>query len=89
MLGWIVQNTELDTESLPGRPIVEIYSDCRVLIEMHKGIMEYTPAKIAVKVRYGTVAICGSHLQVSKLTAQRLVITGRIDGIYLSRGKCG
>lgn len=86
MLQRVTDSAQLGTESLPGRPIVELYSDCRVLIEVHRGIVEYGPTKIEIRVKYGLLIISGSCLMVCKMTANQLVISGKIDSIHILRG---
>lgn len=77
---------DLQTEALPGRPIVELYSDRRLLIEIHRGIVEYDTHKIQVRVQYGILCVCGSSLEVVRMTSQQLIISGHIDAIQLIRG---
>ena len=87
MIDRISDATSLQTEALPGRPIVEVYSDHRVLIEIHGGILEYSPEKIQVRVRYGILCICGSCLEVTKMTMQQVIISGHINSLHLIRGR--
>ena len=81
----IADSVELDGEALPGVSIVEIAGDSRVLIERHGGITEYSRERIAVKVRYGTVCISGCDLEVTRMSREQLVISGRIDCLQLKR----
>lgn len=84
--GWmerLADSTDLQGEALPGQPLVELFSDRRVLIEHHGGVTEYGREKIQVKVRYGYVCICGGCLELARMTAEQLVITGRIDSVSL------
>ena len=81
----IADGIELETESLPMLPVVEIAGDKRVLIERHSGITEYTDERIGVRVRFGTVVICGNGLEVTKMSGEQLVISGRIDIVQLRR----
>lgn len=86
--GWIerlADSTDLQGEALPGQPLVELLADRRVLIEHHGGVTEYGREKIQVKVRYGYVCVCGGCLELARMTAEQLVITGRIDTISLIR----
>lgn len=86
--GWIerlADSADLQGEALPGQPLVELFSDRRVLIEHHGGVTEYGREKIQVKVRYGYVCICGGCLELARMTAEQLVITGRIDSVSLIR----
>lgn len=81
----IADGADLLAEPLPGMSIVELAGDRRVLIERHGGVTEYSSGRICVKVRYGTVCICGCGLELSRMTKEQLVITGRIDGVHLQR----
>jgi sporulation protein YqfC len=81
----LADSTDLQGEALPGQPLVELFSDRRVLIEHHGGVTEYGREKIQVKVRYGYVCICGGCLELARMTAEQLVITGRIDSVSLIR----
>lgn len=81
----IADGMELEMESLPMLPVVEIAGDKRVLIEHHGGIMEYSGRQIGVKVRFGTVCICGRELEVIRMSGQQLVISGQIDCVQLHR----
>lgn len=86
--GWIerlADSADLQGEAFPGQPLVELYGDRRVLIEHHGGVTEYGREKIQVKVRYGYLCICGSCLELARMTADQLVITGRIDSVSIIR----
>ncbi len=73
-------------EAFPGLPVVEIAGDCRILIENHLCICEYSYEKIVVKMKYGFLNIIGRNLRISRMSAQQLVITGSIDVVTLQRG---
>ena len=75
----------LPAEPVPGKPLIELIGDRRVLIENHRGITAYGCHEICVSVSYGTVVICGSGLQMAQMTQQQLVITGCIDAITVKR----
>ena len=66
-------------------PIIELASDSRVLVENHFGIKAYCREKIMVNVKFGHICICGSNLQVLKMTREQLVICGKIGGVSLHR----
>lgn len=83
----LMERLDLTDEVLPRQPLVELCADRRVLIENHGGVTEYGTEKIAVSVRFGYVTVCGAGLKLCRMTAQQLVITGRIDEIRLIRGK--
>lgn len=81
----LVDTTELESEALPGVPILELAGDRRVLIERHGGVIEYGPERIRVRVSYGAVCVNGCNLELVRMTHQQLVIAGRIDSICLQR----
>ena len=82
---YLADGAELEGEPLPGVPVVELAGDSRVLIERHGGVTEYSRERIGVKVRYGTVCICGCALELTRMTREQLVISGRIDCVQLQR----
>ena len=82
----LADRTELESEALPGLPILEIAGDRRVLIERHSGVVEYGPERIRVRVAYGTVCITGCSLELVRMTDRQLVIGGRIDSVCRQRG---
>ncbi len=81
----LADRTELESEALPGIPILEIAGDRRVLIERHEGVLEYGPERILVRVAYGTVCVTGCGLELVRMTHQQLVIAGRVDSVSLQR----
>lgn len=81
----LTEGTELLSEPLPGQPIVEIAGDRRVVVENHGGVTQYSREKIGVKVKFGTVCVCGCGLELVRMSREQLIIVGRIDGVHLIR----
>lgn len=81
------ERLDLPGEPVPGQPLVEVSGDCRVLIEGHRGVREYSRERIGVRVNYGLVQVCGSALELRCMTREQLVICGRIDCVQLLRRK--
>lgn len=79
--------TELPTEATPSVPLVELAGYSRVLVENHRGVVQYTCTQIRIKVSYGQISIQGSGLMLSRMTKSQLVISGCIDGICVCREK--
>ena len=77
----------LEGESLPGMTVAELAGDCRVLVEGHRGVTEYSPSRVTVKVRYGELSISGEGLELRQMSKAHLVVCGRIDGIELRRNR--
>lgn len=89
-INWVqrlADTADLSAEPMPGQSVVELAGDRRVLIEGHKGVTQYSCEKILVKVRFGLVSICGCGLELTRMTKEQLVISGRVDCIQLHRRK--
>ena len=80
------ERADLPGESLPMQPLVEVCGNNRVLIENHRGVSEYSDDRIGVRVRFGTVCICGEGLKLCRMSGCQLVVTGMIHNIQLFRG---
>lgn len=72
-------------EPLPGQPIVEVVGNQRVLIENHCGIKVYSREEIVANVKFGRICVCGSALEIARMTKEQLVIRGEINGIAFHR----
>ena len=81
----LADGADLTMELLPGVPIVEVAGEGRVLIERHEGMTEYSRERICVKVSYGCVCVCGCGLELTRMSREQLVISGRIDSLQLVR----
>ncbi len=81
----LVQKADIPGESLPGQPLLELLEDRRVLIENHRGILQYGPEIIQIKVRFGSLCVCGKQLRLCRMQENQLVIQGKIDSIQVER----
>ena len=85
VLQWIAEGADLAGEPIPGQSLVELSGDCRVLIENHCGVIEYSRERIGIGVKFGQVTVCGCGLELCRMTREQLIICGRIDTISLIR----
>ena len=85
IVDWLSGEITMRTDTPSHLPLVEICGDKRVLIEHHRGILQYGQEKICVQVAFGQIAICGTHLKMVKMTNSQLVIFGCIEDIKLIR----
>lgn len=81
----IANAVQLNGEPLPGLSLVEVVGDCRVLIERHKGVVQYDREQICIKTTYGCVVVAGCNLTLTEMTRAQLVIMGKIDTVLLKR----
>ena len=69
--------------NIPGKPIVEIAGQNRVLIENHQGVLAYSLEEVQIKVSYGKLVIQGRNLRLLHLSKEQLVVNGHIDSVNL------
>ena len=81
----LVESADLPGEVFPGQPLLEIVGDRRALIENHCGVTEYSRQRIGIRVGYGLILVSGEGLELTRMSKEQLIITGRIDGINLCR----
>ena len=73
-------------ESVPlfdGGPRVDLQGDRKVVIENHRGMVEYSDTCMRVSVRGGAVRVTGIGLELLVMNHDELVIGGRIAGVEL------
>lgn len=70
---------------ISGVTLVEIAGDCRVLVEQHRGVLEYDPSKICIQATYGCVIVCGQGMCLAQMTNATLVISGKILSVTMQR----
>ena len=83
ILNRLCEISDLQDEPLPGFPLLEIVGDCRVLIERHMGITEYTSESVTVKVNIGGFTIRGADLEIVTMTKNQLIIKGTIFDVSI------
>lgn len=83
----LTEGMDLAGEPIPGQSVVELTGGNRVLIENHHGMTQYSRERICVRVQFGMVAICGCGLELSQMTKEQLIVTGRVDNVTILRRK--
>lgn len=73
------------SQVVPGLPVVELAGDARLLLENHRGVIEYGDERIGVMVNFGSIAVYGQNLTLQSMTGNQLVICGEIQRIELKR----
>lgn len=77
---------DLNNQSLPGTPVVEILGNRRVLIENHHGVAEYEKTRIVILVKLGKIVVSGNDLEICHMSQYQLVIAGCIDSVSVGKG---
>ena len=81
--------TAADRLDLPGNivaglPKLELTGFSRLSIEGHRGIVEYSPEAVSVRVTAGTIRIEGSGLSIARMNHDFLVLAGKIETVGLT-----
>ncbi len=63
---------------------VEIRGKNTLGVENHKGILEYTPQRICIGVKRGTIAAVGSGLEIVRMDHRRVEIVGSLERVELT-----
>ena len=66
-------------------PLVELTGDRRLLIENHRGILEYSQERISVQVKFGAISIVGNSLGLCYISEKQLIVVGEIHKLVLER----
>lgn len=88
LLQQLLDRSDLPDENLPGKPLIEILGESRILVENHQGITEYGFDQIGIRVCYGMVNITGRNLRLRHAARNKLLIVGKIDSVTLQRRQC-
>lgn len=72
--GWF----DIPEEVRSAAPRITISGDSRVLVEGHRGLLEYADERIAAARVNGRILITGEGLRLLTMTDCELVVTGRI-----------
>ena len=79
----MMQAINLETEPIPGKPLIEIVGNSAVLIENHCGIISYSKECVTVKTKGGCICVSGSGLILNKMSKEFLRIWGKIQNVEL------
>ena len=77
---------DLSAQPISSTPIVEIAGNRRLLIENHKGVVEYEMERIVVLSKSGRIIISGSSLEIQQMSQHQLVIIGHIGTVSIEGG---
>ena len=88
ILQQVFHGSELPVRALPSVPLVEILGCERVLVENHISIASYDTQQIYIRVKYGMIMVQGKTLQISYMSSEKLIITGKIDCVHLLNHQC-
>lgn len=74
---------ELPLDTVIDLPKIIVSGNQQVVIENHRGVIEYEPALIRVGTKFGELKITGAELVLVSVFKEELVITGKIGQIEM------
>ena len=72
---------ELPQDIVFDLPRITMLGNIQTLIENHKGIIEYTPSLVRIRLKQGELVIFGSDLVLGNLQPEQVLVEGTISGI--------
>lgn len=57
-------------------PRITMLGNKQLLIENHKGIIEYTPSLVRIKLSQGELIVNGANLSLGNLQAEQILVEG-------------
>jgi len=81
MLDRAAELFDLPAEALAGAPRLTITGNRRIVVENHKGLLEYGENEIDVNVGRTILKIKGEDLELRAMNADELMVTGTVFGI--------
>ncbi|WP_371370652.1 sporulation protein YqfC [Sporomusa aerivorans] len=62
-------------------PRITMLGNKQLLVENHKGIIEYTPSLVRIKLSQGELFVCGEELMLGNLQAEQILIEGIVQEV--------
>ncbi|MPN12535.1 hypothetical protein SDC9_159853 [bioreactor metagenome] len=72
---------EIPQDIILDLPRITMLGNKQILIENHKGIIEYTPSLVRVKVSQGELIINGLNLSLSNLQVEQILVEGTVRDV--------
>ena len=80
----IAEILELPLDVSLDLPKIVIVGELGVLIQNHRGLIQYSPGRIVVGVGQGQIAISGESLKISEVNKEDMIVRGRIKTVQMS-----
>ncbi|HHU48393.1 MAG: sporulation protein YqfC [Caldicoprobacterales bacterium] len=72
---------ELPREIMMNLPKITMVGSNQMLVENHKGVIEYTPQRIRVNSSIGVIRVQGKDMNLKNIAADDIMITGEVKMI--------
>lgn len=72
---------ELPKEIVLNLPKLTMIGNNQMLVENHKGIIEYTPQRVRMNSTIGVIRVQGNNINLKNIATEDIMITGDIKNI--------
>ena len=72
---------EIPQDIILDLPRITMLGNQQLLIENHKGIIEYTPSLVRIKLNQGELIISGKNLILGNLQIEQILVEGTVEDI--------
>ena len=72
---------ELPKELVMGLPRITVLGDIQLVVENHRGIIEYTTEKVRIGTSIGELRVAGTDLALRTIFPEEIAIDGKIRSI--------
>lgn len=72
---------EIPQDIILDLPRITMLGNQQLLVENHKGIIEYTPSLVRIKLNQGELMIGGKNLTLGNLQIEQILVEGTVEDI--------
>lgn len=72
---------EIPLDTAVDWPKIVINANREVLIQNHRGVIEYDRQLVRINTKFGEVKICGAHLVLVAALKEEITVEGRIERV--------
>lgn len=72
---------EIPQDIVLDMPRITMLGNKQLLVENHKGIIEYTPSVVRINLNQGELTVNGSDLVLGNLQTEQILVEGVIKGV--------
>ncbi|MCL4425712.1 MAG: sporulation protein YqfC [Firmicutes bacterium] len=62
-------------------PRLTMVGNLQVIIENHRGVVEYSPRKVIIAYNQGRVILEGEELVIGTIQSEEIAVTGRVNSL--------
>ncbi|MBO8126753.1 MAG: sporulation protein YqfC [Firmicutes bacterium] len=77
------QFLDLPEEVILALPKVTVIAGVQVIIENHRGVIQYRPSCLRIRTSAGELRLEGTNLSIASINATEIVVDGKLSAMFL------